>query len=455
MPTLCFTGMDRAEEAKLKLLFSDANEWLGGTWTLVSEAQAQVIIVDLDSIYGHMTWLKVHNTGKYIVAITGRAESDAEHVMVRPVTVESLVAALSEVTGKSAMAPQQVSAAQAMASAREAGAQAPEKASQREAPERSPPTRPAATQEAPIRPPARQAPTMREEMLAKAAPPPLPQSPRRDAPVARTPEAQQPVRADAPGSTGQQPEPRPRPPQAPAPPLPPAPTPAQQAPVQPAPTQPAPVQPAPVQHYPQQTIRKPAAPGRQRDPVLWDYLQTGALPAASCMELAGAPPLVINPQSDSYFGAQALKPYVPYCQLGSVHAGEWRTVATDEFAILKATYGEPQPLSRLRWLYALVQGRGELAPGYDPSDKFRLTKWPKTEREYPKHLRIATTMMQGPGTPAEIAAKSDTPLADVNDFINASLESGFAELHNAPPSGPDSGSKPGGLLGRLRGMRNG
>ena len=444
MPTLCFTGMDRAEEAKLKLLFSDANEWLGGHWTLVSEAQAQVIIVDLESIYGHMTWLKVHNTGKYIIAITARAESDAEHVIVRPVTVDSLVTALSEVTGNSAPAPHQVSAAQAMASARDAGAQTPDKAApQREAQERSLPARPAATPEAPIRPSIRLAPTMREEMLAKATPPPPAQPPpRTDAPVSRPLEAPARLRADAPGSTGQQPEPQPKPPQAPAHAAPPAPTPAPRAPPQ-------------AQQYPQQTIRKAAAPSRQRDPVLWDYLQTGALPAPSCMELGGAPPLVINPQSDSYFGAQALKPYVPYCQLGSVHAGEWRTVAADEFVILKATYGEPQPLSRLRWLYALVQGRGELAPGYDPNDKFRLTKWPKTEREYPKHLRIATTMMQGPGTPAEIAAKSDTPLADVNDFINASLESGFAELHNAPPAGPDSGQKPGGLLGRLRGMRNG
>ena len=199
---------------------------------------------------------------------------------------------------------------------------------------------------------------------------------------------------------------------------------------------------------------RPAAPARPRNPGFADYLQIGALSVPSCMELAGSPPIVINPQSDTYFGAQTLKPYIRYCQLGSVHENEWRTVAADEFVILKATYGEPQPLSRLRWLFSLVQGAGELAPGYDPNSKFRLTRWPKTEREFPRHLRIATTMMQGPGTPAEIATKSDTPLPDVNDFINASLESGFAELLNAPPAGPDSGPKSGGLLGRWRGTRS-
>ncbi|MEO8743498.1 MAG: hypothetical protein ABI365_09940, partial [Lysobacteraceae bacterium] len=111
MRTLCFTGMDRAEEAKLKLLFSDANEWLGGEWGLMPEAQAEVLIVDLESMYGHMTWLKVHNGGKYVIALTTRDESEAEHILKRPVTVEALVAALSEASGDSAPISPNVSSA--------------------------------------------------------------------------------------------------------------------------------------------------------------------------------------------------------------------------------------------------------------------------------------------------------------------------------------------------------
>ena len=75
MRTLCFTGMDRAEEAKLKALFSDANEWLGGDWMLMPEAQAEVLVVDLESMYGHMTWLKMHNSGKYVIALTTRGDT--------------------------------------------------------------------------------------------------------------------------------------------------------------------------------------------------------------------------------------------------------------------------------------------------------------------------------------------------------------------------------------------
>ena len=164
---------------------------------------------------------------------------------------------------------------------------------------------------------------------------------------------------------------------------------------------------------------------------------------------------MIDPRNDTYIGGPSLKPYLPYGDLGSVKADRWQALSGADVNTHLSS-GTIQPLARLRWLFALLSGRGELGSGYDPeSSKFRLTRWPKTEREFPKHLRIATTMMQAPGTAAEIAAKSDTPLADVNDFINASLESGFAELYVDPPSTPDAGGKPGGLLGRLRGLRNG
>ena len=368
MPTLCFTGMDRAEEAKLKLLLSDANEWLGGAWDLVPEAQAEVLVVDLESIYGHMTWLKVHNRGKHVIALTTRAESEAEHILSRPVTVESLVAVLSGVTGIAVPVAPLMSAAQAMTSARDAGAHPPE-------------STPVPRKEAQLERPAAPA--------AATRPAPMP-------PVVAAPPAA-------------------------------------------APTPP----------------HKPIAPMRQRDPVLWDYLRAGALPGPSRLELPGAPPLVIDPRTDTYLGGQSLKPYIPYCELGTVRADQWQTLDGADMHTHLSAPVEAHPLARLRWLHALVQGGGELSPGYDPNDKFKLVRWPKTEREFPRHFRIATAMMQAPATPAQIAAQSETALGEVNDFINASLDSGFAELYVEPPSAPESGAKSGGLLGRLRGMRNG
>jgi len=361
MPTLCFTGMDRAEEAKLKLMFSDANEWLGGDWTLVNETQAKVIVVDLDSIYGHMTWLKVHNSGKYVIAITARSESEAEHVLLRPVSVESLVAALNQAVAGHVV-----------------------KGSGTTGTHQAAPTGP-------------------------AAPPPQPARPAPSSPPT-------PARAQA--------ESAPKPAAAP---------------------QPPPAAPAPAP--------RPAAPAHAREPVLGDYLQPGGLPGPSRLELAGAPPLVIDPRTDSYIGGATLKPYIPYCEMGTVRAEKWQPLSGSDLNLHMAGTNQSQPLVRLRWLHALVRGKGTLAPGYDPSNRFRLTKWPKTEREFPKHLRIATTMMQSPGTPADIAAKSDIPVADVIDFINASLETGYAEAMNLmpPPAEPAPKTGGGGLFGRLRG----
>jgi len=373
MSTLCFTGMDRAEEAKLKLMFSDVNEWLGGTWHIVPEAQAQVLIVDLESIYGHMTWLKVHNSGKYVIAITTRDETDAEHVLRRPVTVESLVAALSAVNNKPSPAETKTSAA-----------------------------------------PADDAET---------------RAPRVEAQAPRAQDAQE-QPAFVPQDVQEQ-----------LPPVPPA----------PSPPTPSPAEPAQVAQ-PVATQRT-TAQVRAREPVLWDYLLPGGLPSPSRLDIDGAPALIIDPRTDTYIGGQALKPYLPYCELGSLPANLWQPLSGADLNTYMSGANTAQPLARLRWLYSLVQGRGELAPGYNPTDKFRLTKWPKTEREYPRHLRIATTMMQTPGTPAEIAAKSDVSLADVNDFINASLDSGFAEPINAPPPTPDAGPKSGGLFGRFRNPR--
>ena len=412
MSTLCFTGMDRAEEAKLKLMFSDVNEWLGGTWNLVPEAQAQVLVVDLESMYGHMTWLKVHNSGKYVIAITTRSESDAEHVLLRPVTVESLVAALSAVNRKPAQADT------TLAPARAAAPQRPHMDAQEP---------PSAVQETPPSPP----PHMDVQ---------VPRAQERPSPVEPTPTTVQALatpmhmdvqvpRAGVPGV------------------LPSAPL------VHPSTSQDAQERPSPVE--PAQPVPTPrtTAPMRAREPVLWDYLLPGGLPGPSRLELDGAPPLIIDTRTDTYIGGQSLKPYIPYCELGTLRADLWQALSGADLNTHLSAANTAQPLARLRWLHSLVQGAGELAPGYEPTDKFRLTKWPKTEREFPKHLRIATAMMQLPGTPSEIAAKSDVALADVNDFINASLDSGFAELFNAPPTTPESGAKPGGLFSRFRNPR--
>jgi hypothetical protein len=60
-------------------------------------------------------------------------------------------------------------------------------------------------------------------------------------------------------------------------------------------------------------------------------------------------------------------------------------------------------------------------------------------------------MMKGPATLPEIAEASGMPVADVADFVNASLVTGFADLVPDPPVEPVEPPKSTGLFGRLRG----
>ena len=111
--------------------------------------------------------------------------------------------------------------------------------------------------------------------------------------------------------------------------------------------------------------------------------------------------------------------------------------------------GAAQPLARLQWYGGLLAGQGKLLPGFDPAAQYKLTKWPQTEREFPKHFRVATAMMKGPATLDEVATASGVPLEDVIDFVNANLATGFAEVVSDEPE-PAEPQK-GGLFGRLRG----
>jgi transketolase N-terminal domain/subunit len=58
----------------------------------------------------------------------------------------------------------------------------------------------------------------------------------------------------------------------------------------------------------------------------------------------------------------------------------------------------------LSWYGGLVEGKGELLPGFPADAEYHLTKWPQTEREFPRHFRIAT---------ATACAAADGPLSTI------------------------------------------
>lgn len=160
---------------------------------------------------------------------------------------------------------------------------------------------------------------------------------------------------------------------------------------------------------------------------------------------AEAPPLLLDVGNGHWHGPAALKPLEPHFA-PLLQETDFIALEDAAWAEESARLGAAQPLARLLWLGGLLSG----APVEGP---YRLKKWPQTEREYPRHFRIATVMMKGPAEADAIAAAAGVPRAEVVDFINANLATGYAESVQAPsPSPPSPGSKPTGLFGRLRGQ---
>lgn len=329
----CFTGMEPDEREQLHALFAAANAATGKHFKLDDERSAEVLVVDIDSIYGQMTWLRARQNEHTVVPLSASSRNESGLMLARPVTE----ATLGELM-------------------RTLAAQAPGRASP----------------------------------VSTAAP--APAAPAKPAPTAAT---------DAMAAVAEA---------TPAPP----PTP-------------------------------PPRPAR-----LGDYLAPGALSQPVRIERAGAEPLVLDPETRVYFGPSSLKALLPFCQ-GEMPRDELKPLDDAAFAeVVKK--GGAQPMARLRWLFALVSGEGQLAEGYAMDERFSLSKWPQIEREFPKHFRIATTMMKGPATIAEIAELSTAPVSEVIDFVNANLASGFAQVERVAEPESEQPAKAG-LFDRLRGKR--
>lgn len=224
-----------------------------------------------------------------------------------------------------------------------------------------------------------------------------------------------------------------------------APTPAPVAVAEPvAAPAPAPV-PAP---QPEPEPAPAAAPAPPADPRLADFLRPGVLAGPVRVQLEGAPPLVIDPAGQVYLSGQALKPLAPYAT-ADIRESDLAPVDPGQLPALASELGGSHPLSRLAWLLALAGHGGQLAPGHGLNDRYKLLKWPQTEREFPRHFRIATVMMKGPALLTEIAELSGVPLPEVCDYVNAALAAGVAEAEQTAPSEPEA-AKGGGLLGRFR-----
>ncbi|MGY1459195.1 hypothetical protein ACW5F0_11220 [Luteimonas sp. A534] len=386
--TLGLTGMDPATETALKAAFVAANARLGARWSLVHDAEAGHVIVDMDSMYGPMSWLRLHAAGRRVIGLTSAPRTQTDYRLGRPFDPEQLMDLLAEV-------------------ARAEGIEL-----QADVVEAAAPT------------PLPRAPVPVPEPVEAVTPPPAAPVVDPVAAAALAPAAAAPSAA-ALLVTGD------------------ANTPVEEAAVKEDVVEASPVAAA----APTQSTVPAAIPGKD---TLAAWLQPGALSGRVRYRRSAGPTLLIDASAETWFGPTPLKPIAGYFE-GRVARSDFEPVDPEAWARDTASAGAPQPLTRLRWLGGLLAGNGTLLPGLDPQEHFQLLKWPQTEREYPRHFRIATQMMKGPATVAEIAQASGVPEPDVTDFVNANLATGFATpAVETPPQAEESAKPRGGLLGRLR-----
>ncbi|HEU0276257.1 MAG TPA: hypothetical protein VFQ95_00320 [Rhodanobacteraceae bacterium] len=194
------------------------------------------------------------------------------------------------------------------------------------------------------------------------------------------------------------------------------------------------------------TIDEPT-PALEIDPV--NAAEALALEAfANPRKLAGADgaELIVDPVLKTYYAeSTSLKP------LGTLllqPADRWVPIYTEALNATRAAY-PAQPLERLRWYAGLVATPGILARRLRRDQRYKLRQWPETEREFPRHFRIARAMMKDAADIDQIARAAGVTHAEAIDYVNACHAAARLDVVDPTASAPTPSNSHPSRKGRL------
>jgi len=82
--------------AHLRELLNQSAAELYSSWNFYSGADADLLVVDIDTVYGHMDWLRAHSSGKLVAVLTEHPQfGDADLILHKPLTSMNLVEVLN------------------------------------------------------------------------------------------------------------------------------------------------------------------------------------------------------------------------------------------------------------------------------------------------------------------------------------------------------------------------
>ena len=353
--TLCVVGASEVA-ARIATLLDEQRTRLESRWRPAPQGVADLLLIDAESVYGHMDWLKAQASGRRVIALASTPESGFSDDWLRvPVNAADLVALLNRID-----------------------AQLGGKPAASVTPIRTAPDRPAAP----------------EARTSTAAPEAAPPAAARKAPAPAAP-----------------------------------PTPAAAS---------APVAPAPAAAV---VVPEPA-----KSTLLLDLLKPDATHAPRLhLHAEGLPDVWLDTSAQVWHSSASLKGLSGWCSR-AIATSEATVTSEAQFAAATATLAA-QPHARLQWLAHLVRGDGQLTE-LAADGRYKLSRWPQSEREFPKHFRIATMMLKSAATIEEIAELSGASTADVANFINAYHSLGFIEQE--PIERAQDDARRGGLFGRAK-----
>jgi hypothetical protein len=88
-----------ADLDQVRKLLEQLRSRLPRPWTWGTDADADVLLIDVDSVYGHMDWLRAQSQGRRIISLSSRAGAEHDVTLQRPMTAEGLLAALAAIDG--------------------------------------------------------------------------------------------------------------------------------------------------------------------------------------------------------------------------------------------------------------------------------------------------------------------------------------------------------------------
>ncbi|MGH8041042.1 MAG: hypothetical protein ACREPN_03245 [Rudaea sp.] len=96
---LAIQGASDDDVALLRNLLNQAAPKLNSAWRLHVGDDAELLVIDVDTVYGHMDWLRAHNS-RVVAVLTGHPlEDEYERVLRKPVSIANLVDVLDSAAG--------------------------------------------------------------------------------------------------------------------------------------------------------------------------------------------------------------------------------------------------------------------------------------------------------------------------------------------------------------------